>query len=78
MTSESGKQYLETEVKRYLLTPTQQMSYLIGKTEIMRLLEAVRKRDGDNFSLKDFHDALLAEGSISPTLMWDIMGLPKN
>ncbi len=77
MTNESGRQFLENEVRRYVTTPTHQMSYLVGKREIMSLLEAAKRRDGDSFSIRQFHDALLAEGSISPTLMWDILGLGK-
>lgn len=77
VTSESRRQFFEDEVRRYVTTPTHQMSYLMGKREIMSLLEAARRRDGDDFSLRKFHDALLAEGSIAPTLMWDILGLRK-
>jgi uncharacterized protein (DUF885 family) len=76
--SESDKEYLRKEVRRYTLSPTYQMSYLMGKREIMALRQAAEERDGDQFSLKAFHDALLAEGSIPPTLMWDIMGLQKS
>ena len=57
------------------MAPTMPMSYLTGKTEILKLLEAYKAKEGDNFSLQKFHDALLAEGSIPPPLMWDVMGL---
>ncbi len=75
ITSESGRQYIRTEVRRYTLSPAYQMSYLIGKLAIMELREAAMARDGDAFSLAGFHDALLAEGSIPPALMWEAMGL---
>ena len=55
--------------------PTIPMSYLIGKQEIMALREAVKAREGDKFSLKDFHDKLLAEGALPPKLLWDIWKL---
>lgn len=77
LTSDSDRQFVESEIRRYTLTPTNQMSYLIGKLEIKNLLEAARKRGGENFSLKKFHDALLTEGSIPPALIWEIMGLKK-
>jgi uncharacterized protein (DUF885 family) len=54
------------------------MSYLMGKREIMKLRTAMEERDGGDFSLRDFHDVLLSEGSIPPTLMWEILGLSKN
>ncbi len=78
VTSDSGKEYIRKEVRRYTISPTYQMSYLMGKREIVALRHAVEQRDGEQFSLKAFHDALLAEGSIPPTLMWNIMGLSGN
>ncbi len=77
-TSGWGREYIETEVRRYTMTPTHQMSYLVGKQEIVNLLQAAKERDGDSFSLRQFHDKLLAEGSIPPSLMWNVMGLKKN
>ena len=53
-----------SEVRRYTQTPTQPMSYLIGKREINCLRDDVRKAEGANFDLKDFHDRLLSLGSI--------------
>lgn len=54
----------EAEVHRYTSTPTYQLSYLLGKVLILRLREDERRRLGDAFSLRDFHDALLWSGSI--------------
>ena len=77
ITTESGKEYIRTEVRRYTHTPTVQMAYLIGKREIMRLRDAVQEREGSDFSLQKFHDKLLSEGSIPPTLMWKQFGLQQ-
>lgn len=54
----------EAEVQRYTFTPTYQLSYLLGKVLILRLREDERRRLGDRFSLREFHDALLWTGSI--------------
>jgi uncharacterized protein (DUF885 family) len=78
ITTDAGKEYIRKEVVRYTISPTYQMSYLMGKLEIMKLLEAAQNDPGRNFDLKDFHDALLAEGSVPPTLMWEIMGLTRK
>ena len=75
--TESEKMYIQTEVRRYTVSPTHQMSYLMGKREIMKLRQAMMKKEGDNFALGKFHDALLAEGSIAPALMWQVLGLKK-
>lgn len=76
--TDSDKKYIETEVRRYTVSPTYQMSYLMGKLEIMKLREAMMAQQGEAFSLKDFHDKILAQGSIPPTLMWDVLGLKKT
>ncbi|MDH5684653.1 MAG: DUF885 domain-containing protein [candidate division WOR-3 bacterium] len=61
--------YYQAEVLRYCLSPTQPLSYLVGKTQIMELRDEYRKKMGDQYSLKDFHDKLLAEGSIPISLI---------
>ena len=52
------------EVKRYSKTPTQPLSYAVGKREILRLREDLRRAEGPAFSLRRFHDRLLQFGSI--------------
>lgn len=75
--TDSEKKYIETEVRRYTVSPAYQMAYLMGKLEIMKLRDAMMLKQGSAFSLRDFHDKLLAEGSVPPTLMWDMLGLKK-
>lgn len=77
ITTDSDKEYIAKEVRRYTHSPTTQMSYLMGKREIMKLQKAMMKKEGDNFSLQAFHDAILAEGSIPPALLWEILGVKK-
>ena len=57
------------EVKRYTRTPTQPLSYAVGKREILRLREDLRKAEGPAFSLRRFHDRLLQFGSIPVSLI---------
>jgi len=76
--TESGREYIRKEVRRYTTSPTYQMSYLMGKREIMALRKAAEARDGESFSLKEFHDRLLSEGSVPAALMWGIMGLDRD
>ncbi|MGA8028816.1 MAG: DUF885 domain-containing protein [Bryobacteraceae bacterium] len=44
--------------------PTQKITYITGKFEIMRLLGRYRDRQGSKFSLKQFHNDLLSNGSL--------------
>lgn len=52
------------EVHRYTYTPTYQFSYLLGKVLLLQLRADERRRLGDAFSLKRFHDTLLRNGSL--------------
>jgi len=67
----------ESEVKRYTQTPTQPMSYYMGKLEIMKLKEQMMK-DNPDMSLKEFHHKLLNCGSMQPTLVPLYYGLEKK
>jgi uncharacterized protein (DUF885 family) len=63
----------EAEVKRYTQSPTQPMSYIVGKMEILRLRDDYRKQQGAAYSLKEFHDHLLSYGSIPIGLVRNLM-----
>jgi len=54
----------QAEVFRYTYTPTYQLSYLLGKVLLLQLRADEQRRLGDRFSLKNFHDALLRNGSL--------------
>ncbi len=56
------------EVRRYTASPTQPMSYLIGKLEILKLIDEYKKKH-PQASLKEVHDAVLSCGSLPPRLM---------
>ena len=57
------------EVKRYAMTPTQPMSYLVGKQEIMDIRDEVKLRTAGHFNLHDFHESLLECGTLPPQLV---------
>jgi uncharacterized protein (DUF885 family) len=61
--------YYVAEIRRYCANPTTASSYLIGKLMILDILDKAKKRDGKAFSLKKFHDSILAEGTIPPKLI---------
>ena len=45
-------------------SPTQKISYITGKWQIMNLLGRYRDKKGDNFRLGQFHDDLIRNGSL--------------
>ena len=52
------------EILRYTYTPTYQLSYLLGKVLLLQLRADEAARLGVDFSLRDFHDTLLTNGSL--------------
>jgi uncharacterized protein (DUF885 family) len=52
------------ETDRYITMPGQALSYKIGQFEIERQRSAASEREGADFSLRAFHDRLLALGSL--------------
>jgi uncharacterized protein (DUF885 family) len=45
-------------------SPTQKITYMVGKWQIMRLLGKYRDKQGANFRLGQFHDDLIKNGSL--------------
>ena len=56
------------EIRRYTMSPTQPMSYLIGKLEIIKVIEEYKKGHPD-ISLRELHDAVLSCGSLPLRLL---------
>jgi uncharacterized protein (DUF885 family) len=56
------------EVRRYTQSPTQPMTYLMGKLEILKLVAAYKERH-PKASMREMHDAILACGSLPPKLL---------
>ena len=53
-----------SEVERYVVTPGQATSYMIGQLKIIELREKARQALGDRFSLKEFHNLVLTTGAV--------------
>ena len=52
----------EREIDRYIASPGQATSYMIGRLEIERLRAHAAERLGGSFSLPEFHSAVLGNG----------------
>lgn len=52
------------EIDRYAVTPGQACSYMVGRLEIQRMRREAEQRQGDGFSVKAFHSAVLDSGAL--------------
>ena len=60
-------------------SPTQKISYIIGKWQIMNLLGRYKDRAGDNFRLGQFHDDLIKSGSLPVSVIeWILLDDPDS
>ena len=58
------RQAAEGEAAGAASSPTQKISYITGKWQIMNLLGRYKDRQGANFRLGQFHDDLIKNGSL--------------
>ncbi|WP_324676755.1 DUF885 domain-containing protein [Hymenobacter sp. GOD-10R] len=59
-----SEQLATAEIERYMVSPGQALSYKTGQLKIREMRARYEKQLGAKFSLKDFHDELLAGGSM--------------
>ena len=52
------------EIDRYVVSPGQATSYMVGRLEIQRMREEAEQRQGADFEVKRFHSAVLDSGSL--------------
>lgn len=64
----------QPEVDRYIVSPGQAASYMIGRLEIQRMRREAEHRQGDGFAVKAFHSAVLDSGSLPLDVLDRVVG----
>ncbi len=60
-------------------SPTQKISYIVGKWQIMQLLGSYRDKQGKDFELGKFHDDLISHGSLPVSILrWIMLDDPSE
>lgn len=69
---------VRTEVDRYIGWPGQALSYKVGELEIKRLRAAAEEQLGADFDIRDFHEAVLRNGSVPLGVLREEVGAWVN
>jgi uncharacterized protein (DUF885 family) len=68
-----SKDVATKEIERYMRTPGQALSYMIGRLKIIELRNKYMKELGPKFSIIAFHDKILSGGSMPLTVLQEEM-----
>ena len=60
-----SRNIVEGEIDRYISWPGRAPSYMVGRTEIMRLRSMAKDKLGDRFDIRQFHDRVLENGTVT-------------
>ncbi|MEE9288337.1 MAG: DUF885 family protein [Bacteroidota bacterium] len=64
------------EARFFAYNPGQAISYQIGKLQILKLIADAKVRQGESFSLRDYHDYMMVNGNVPIALQrWEYLGL---
>ena len=62
---------IQTETDRYISWPGQALSYKIGEIKIRVLREKAQEALGTSFDIRDFHEVVLGQGTVSLSILED-------
>ncbi len=60
---------VESEIERYIVWPGQALAYKVGMLKILELRQKAQEKLGTKFDIKQFHKAVLENGSLPLTML---------
>jgi len=64
---------IERQIKRYYVLPGQALSYKVGMLTILELRQRAMEQLGDDFDIREFHDAVLKNGAVPMQVLDDVI-----
>jgi len=61
------------EIERYIVWPSQATGYKIGMNKIIELREMAKKKLGDKFDIREYHDLIVTNGPLPMDIMEDMV-----
>ena len=64
---------IERQIKRYYVLPGQALSYKVGMLTILELRRRAIDQLGEDFDIREFHDAVLKNGAVPMQVLDDVI-----
>ncbi len=62
--ADASRDFIASEVERYIAWPGQALAYKVGQLKILELRALAQKELGSKFDIREFHDVVLRNGTI--------------
>jgi len=64
---------IERQIKRYYVIPGQALSYKVGMLTILALRQRAEEQLGEDFDIREFHDAVLKNGAVPMQILEEVI-----